>query len=79
MNDTDEIDIYELLARRKQIAVIWSIEDVHDIRPDLNDEQAWQVLQQADSKLDASIGITWDILEYHANDLFGAAPETAEA
>lgn len=79
MNDPDEIDIHELLARRRQIAVVWSIEDVQQVRPDLSDEQSWQVLQRANSRLDAGMGITWHILEYHADHLFGAAPETDEA
>jgi hypothetical protein len=35
---TNEIDVHALLAKSRQIAVIWSIEDVQQERPDLNDD-----------------------------------------
>lgn len=73
------LDIHAILAERHQIAVIWSVEDVQEVRPDLSDEQAWQVLQNADRRHDATIGINWDTLECHADMLFGAAPETSKA
>ena len=78
MPPNDEIDIDALLADRKQIACIWSIEDVQEVRTDLTDEQAWEVLQQVKSDHDATIGITWETLEWAAKDLFGGAPETDE-
>jgi hypothetical protein len=79
MKDTDAIDIQALLAERKQIAAIWSIEDVQDVRPDLSEEQAWEVLQEADHRHDAELGITWLTLECIAEDLFGSEPETKQA
>jgi hypothetical protein len=79
MQDIEEIDFHELLAKRKKIAVIWSIEDVQHVRPDLTDDQAWQVLLEVDRRHDAEHGINWQTLEYVAEDLFGDAPETNEA
>jgi hypothetical protein len=79
MQDTKDINIHALLAERKQIAAIWSIEDVQQVRPDLTDEQAWQVLEHADRKHDAELGINWLTLECIAEDLFDDAPETDEA
>jgi hypothetical protein len=73
-----DIDIHELLAEQCQIAVVWSIEDVHQVRPDLTDDQCWEVLERASRKHDAGIGITWDVLKCHADDLFGDAPESQE-
>jgi hypothetical protein len=70
------IDLHELLASRSQIALGWAVEDVQEIRPDLTGEQAWEVLQDAQHKHDASIGINWDTLELIAEDLFGPTPET---
>ena len=64
MQDTQDIDVYELLGQRKQIAVIWSIEDVQQVRPDLTDDQAWQVLVEVDRRNDAELGINWQTLEY---------------
>jgi hypothetical protein len=48
----------------------WSIEDVQQIRPDLTDQQARDVLSHCERRFDASIGINWDILELHADELF---------
>jgi len=77
MPPNDDIDIDALLADRKQIALIWSIEDVQEVRPDLTDEQAWEVLQQVKNDHDATLGVTWDTLEWVAKDLFGNAPQQA--
>ena len=73
------IDIHELLAKRRQIAVVWSIEDVQSVRPDLTDDQAWLVLLDVDRYNDDTIGINWDVVDCHAELLFGDAPETDEA
>jgi hypothetical protein len=67
---TIEVDIHELLAQRKEIAVIWSIEDVKGVRTDLSDDEAWQVLQQVQDIHDAEWGINWTTLETVADDLF---------
>jgi hypothetical protein len=77
----EQIDglIDELLEYRRQIAMRWSIEDVQEIRPDLDDDQAWEVLKAADRYHDASNGIHWDVLACHADMLFGEAPEADEA
>ena len=77
--DPEATDIDAILAARKHIAVSWSVEDMQEIRPDLNEEQAWEVLRQARKRHDATIGINWSVLECHAELLFGDAPETDEA
>ncbi len=74
-----EIDIHELLAERRQIADVWSIEDVQAVRPDLSEDQCWEVLQLTDRTKDAELGITWLTLEMAAEHLFGDAPETNQA
>lgn len=60
----------------QEISITWSIEDVQSVRPDLSDEQAWEVLQAAKDGHEADIGINWSVLECHAEMLFGSAPET---
>lgn len=75
MQETQDIDIHALLAERTQVAVIWCIDDVQEVRPDLTDEQAWEVLQAARRYHDANIGINWDVLSCHADMLFGHAPD----
>jgi hypothetical protein len=53
-----------------EIAITWHIDDVKELRPDLTDDQAREVLQQAKDRHDAGIGINWEVLEIHADDLF---------
>jgi hypothetical protein len=71
-----EIDLDELLSSHCKIALVWCIEDVQDVRPDLTNEQAWEVLRQVKHNHDADIGVNWYTLEWNAEDLFGDAPET---
>lgn len=54
----------------EEIAIIWNIEDVQSIRPDLTHKQASVVLQQLKKVHDASIGINWNTIEVVADDLF---------
>ena len=68
----DEVDVHKLLEQRRQIAIIWSIEDVQELRPDLNDDQCWQVLQRCKRVHDCNYGFTWELIEYLADDLFPA-------
>lgn len=53
-----------------QIAIIWSIEDVQQERPDLSDEQAMEVLKKVKDKHDATIGVNWDVLRNWADELY---------
>jgi hypothetical protein len=75
----DELDTHALLAKRREIAVVWCVEDVQEVRPDLDDDQAWEVLQHVRRRHDATIGINWDVLDCHADMLYGYAPKTAAA
>lgn len=74
-----DLDLNEQLARSRQIAHIWGTEDVHEVRPDLSEDQAWEVLQSVDRDCDSEYGIAWSTIEHVAEDLFGDAPETDEA
>jgi hypothetical protein len=65
-----EANIHELLAKHRQIAIIWSVEDVQGVRPHVSGEQAWEVLQEAKRKHDAKYGICWVTLEVTADILF---------
>lgn len=68
----------ELLARGRKIAAVWGVADVRDVRPDLSDDQCWEVLQLVDRWQDAEHGICWQTLEEAAEVLFGEAPEGRE-
>ena len=53
-----------------EIKVSWHIMDVQNIRPDLTNEQASEVLALADRRHDAEVGINWDVLRIHADTLY---------
>jgi hypothetical protein len=53
------------------IAIVWHIDDVLGVRPDLSREQAFEVLKQAKRYHDANVGINWEVLSATAEVLFG--------
>lgn len=63
-------DIHELLAAEHKIAIVWDVEDVRAVRPDLTEEQAWKILQAVRKNHDASVGVSWETLEITADYLF---------
>ena len=69
------IDIDVLLEERKMVAVVWCIEDVQDVRPDLTEEQAWEVLRCCRQRHDCNFGFNWEFIEMVADDRY---PDTAE-
>jgi hypothetical protein len=68
--EADTIAIKQALARQDYLLTIWHIDDVRAIRPDLSDGQCREVLEQADHRHDAEIGINWDVLRIWADELF---------
>ena len=48
----------------------WNVEDVQSVRPDLNDEQANDVLRVLAENFDANIGVDWDVIVMAAEQLF---------
>ena len=56
---------------RDSITITWHIADVQEVRPDLTDEQAREVLHAAKRYHDAEQGINWTVLEAHADFIFG--------
>ncbi|HMO84058.1 MAG TPA: hypothetical protein PKC18_03960 [Lacipirellulaceae bacterium] len=73
-----QLDIHAVLESRGAIAIVWSIEDVLGVRPHLSKEQAWNVLQRCEKVHDCNYGMTWDLLESVADDLY-PAPGADEA
>ncbi|HVX09907.1 MAG TPA: hypothetical protein VHC22_01780 [Pirellulales bacterium] len=72
-----DIDVHELLKTHQQVAVIWGIEDVQAVRPDLTDDQSWEVLTECRRKHDCEVGFNWLLIETIADHLF-PEPETTE-
>ena len=75
--DEHDIDLAEHLQRSGNIAFLWHIDDVKQQRPDLNEEQCWEVLKNCRKHHDASIGMNWDVIDCVADMLFGTAPKGA--
>lgn len=75
----DAIDVDELLAERRQVAIIWSIEDVQSVRPHLTDKQAWEVLRMCRNEHDCELGFTWMLIQDVAETLFGESTEEEQA
>ena len=44
------------------LADIWHIEDIQDIRPELDRSQALEVLRAMSDNFDANIGINWEYI-----------------
>lgn len=53
-----------------QIAIIWDITDVQEIRSDLSNKQAMEVLQKVKTYHNAEIGVSWDTLSLWAEHLY---------
>ena len=64
------------LAEHGYIGDLWHTDDVLQECPELTEEQAWQVLKACEDSHDANIGINWEVISFHADDLF---PESAQA
>lgn len=71
-------DVHRLLGNAREIAVVWEIDDVLVLRPDLNDDQAWLVLQHAQRCHDAGVGLNWESIESAAESLYGPEPDAIQ-
>jgi hypothetical protein len=69
-NDYAHIDIDQVLKSRGQVAIVWSIEDVQGLRPDLNNDQAWEVIRLCKHWHDFDVGFTRLLIEEMADELF---------
>jgi hypothetical protein len=58
--------------------MIWDIDDVKTVRPDLTDEQSLEILERVKAKHDAEVGVTWTTLDCWADMLFTQSDEGEE-
>ncbi|TWT36621.1 hypothetical protein KOR34_15270 [Posidoniimonas corsicana] len=73
----DAVEVVQrLLRRHHRLAIIWSVIEVRRVRPDLNDEQAWQVLERARLHHNASVGVNWETLSAAAEALYPEPEDT---
>jgi hypothetical protein len=70
--DTCTQDLNDLLTEQRLIAAVWSVPDVLELRPDLNEDQAWQVLQHCREEYDPLVGLCRSTVARAAAALFSA-------
>lgn len=59
------------MIEERYIASLWYTSDVQTVRPDLSEEEAFEVLQLMKKRHDCNIGYNWDFVEFCASELFG--------
>ncbi len=74
----DELNEWVNILEKHTVMFTWTIEDVQGIREDLNNEQAFQVLEQCENNHDADIGMNWDTIEIVADEMFPIKSEGDE-
>lgn len=62
-NQLESNDVRQDIIRGDVIAILWGIDDVKEVAPDLTDDEARKVLSYAYRKHDANEGINWIVLE----------------
>lgn len=53
----------------RQIAIIWDVEDVQMLNPELDDYQAMTILETVQNKHDANIGVNWDVIQFWIDNI----------
>ena len=74
-NITEEQEIYlrddaENLVNPDWLHIFWHVEDVMDVCPNLDSDQAREVLRIAKKYHNAEVGISWDTFRQIADDTF---------
>lgn len=59
-----ELEYYE-----KNCTIVWMADDVLSLDNTLTDEQVSWVLERMESKHDASLGISWDTIEFYISEV----------
>ncbi len=65
-----EIDIQDLLKENRQVGLFWTVQDVIDARPDLDDERAWVVLKACRPHFDPLADLMRETIKRLSADLF---------
>jgi hypothetical protein len=65
-----DVDIDELLAEHQAIGIVWDIQHVKDQRPELTDDQAWEVLHECQRTWERLNDPMLEAIRQVAGDLF---------
>jgi len=69
MSETEFRSRIAMLASPDWLATFWSIDDVKEVADHLSDDECRQVLEQVERNHDANIGINWEVIEFHADQV----------
>jgi hypothetical protein len=69
-----DVDLDQFFEEHRQVAVIWTIDHVREIRPDLSDDQCWEVLRLCRARWGSCQAIDWEAIEKTALELYGSEP-----
>lgn len=72
------ISMDDLHAERKEIAIPWCVGDIDsaieygdiEFSPELTEEEKLNALMRVKSYHDANVGISWDVIVAHLEDMF---------
>jgi hypothetical protein len=68
-----QFDIYTYLEQNRKIAAIWSTDDVQEVRPDFDTDEAWELLQEVERRCSTEFGINYPTLREIACELYSWA------
>lgn len=52
------------------IKIIWSVDDLKIVRPDLTEAECLEVLEEVYLRYSAEIGVNWQVIEIYAEEMF---------
>ncbi len=62
-------------SEEDEVTFTWTIDDVMYEREDLSESQAREVLKAVKRNHDAEIGVNWDVIRTHADEMFPVEDE----
>jgi hypothetical protein len=69
MSETELRSRISMLVSPDWLTSFWSIEDVKEVADHLSDDECRAVLDRVESNHDAEVGINWDVLRFHAEQV----------
>jgi hypothetical protein len=69
MSETELRSRISMLTSTDWLASFWSIEDVKEVADHLSDDECREVLKRVEKNHNAEVGINWDVLEFHADQV----------
>jgi len=72
-SEYDKTDLALLFNQPEEITIVWSVDDIKKVAPNLQDFQARFILSQLKKCHNAELGINWDVIRYTVTVYFPSA------